>query len=114
MINGLDPEHQSFTYIVHLDDYSFSVKKCGNIVYFLKLTKRDFSKEYSIKGRIFGKSFENIDCLSLTQCYAHAITLGQTFNDDFVFVGKVEDEIPIGRSSKKVREINMIIPPVNY
>ena len=101
MINGLDPEYQSFTHIVHLDDYSFSVKKCGNIAYFLILTKRDFSKEYSIKERIFGKSFENIDCLSLTQCYTRAITLGQTFNDDFVLVGKVEDEIPIGCSSKK-------------
>ena len=40
--------------------------------------------------------------------------LARTFNDDFVFVGKVEDEIPIGRSSKKVREIYMINPPVNY
>ena len=100
--------------MVHLDDSSFSIKKCGNIVCFLILTKRDFAKDYSIKERIFGKSFENIDCLSLTQCYACAITLGQTFNDDFVFVGKVEDEIPIGHSSKKVREINMIIPPVNY
>ena len=57
----------------------------------LLLTKMDFMKESSIKSRLFGRQFENMDCPDLTKCYLRAITLSQMFNDDFMFVGKTKD-----------------------
>ena len=52
-----------------------------------------------------------MDCPSLTKCYSRAITLSQTFNDDFVFVGKTND-IPCTRlDAEKGHAINTTVPP---
>ena len=44
------------------------------------------SKGYD--SQLFGRNFENADCPDLTKCHLRTMTLSQTFNDDFVFVGK--------------------------
>ena len=52
-----------------------------------------------------------MDCPDLTKCYLRAITLSQTFNDDFVFVGKTKD-IPCTRlHADKGHVINTTVPP---
>ena len=70
--------------------------------------KMDFEKERDIKEYLFGKSFENLDCPKLTSCFLRSITLSQTFNGDFTFVGRT-GEIPcsklwrdVGRPVKQV------------
>ena len=78
---------------------------------FLLLTKMDFTKKSSIKSRLLGRQFENMDCPNLTNCYLRAITLSQTFNDDFMFVAKAKD-IPCTRlHANKGRAINTTVPP---
>ena len=54
----------------------------------------DFSQERYIKQRLFGKSFENMECPSLTKCYMRCITIGQTFSDTFSFVDLEKCYIP--------------------
>ena len=58
-----------FNDIVHLEEYAFNVEQCNNMNEFLLLTKMDFTKESSIKSRLFGRQFENKDCPNLTKCY---------------------------------------------
>ena len=77
--------------------YGCSIEKCNNMTDFLLLTKHDFEREKCLKKRMFGKHFENHDSPQLTRCYLRAITIGQTFNDNFVFVGKDTNFIPSGR-----------------
>ena len=88
MINGVRMDNDFFNDIVRLEEYAFNVERCNDMTEFLLLTKMDFTTESSIKSRLFGRQFENMDCPDLTKCYLRAITLSQTFNDDFVFVGK--------------------------
>ena len=48
----------------------------------------------------------------MTRCYLRAITLSQTFNDDFVFVGKDTNYIPSGRWQTMVfRQTRRIVLP---
>ena len=49
--------------------------------------KMDFQQERHLKKRMFGREFENHDCLSLTKNNLRCITLDQTFSNDFMFVG---------------------------
>ena len=52
-----------------------------------------------------------MDCPNLTKCYLRAITLSQTFNDDFMFVGKAKD-IPCTRlHTDKGHAINTTVSP---
>ena len=88
MINSVRMDNDFFIDIVHLEEYAFNIELCNNMNEFLLLTKMDFMKESSIKARLFGRQFENMDWPNLTKCYLRAITLSQTFNYDFVFVGK--------------------------
>ena len=75
-----------------MNTYGCSIEKCNNIIDFLLLSKHDF--ENSLKLKMFSKKFENHNSPELTGCYLRAITLGQTFNDNFVFVGKDTNHIP--------------------
>ena len=47
---------------------------------------------------MFGRVFENHDCPELMKIFLNAITLLQTFNDDFTFVSGGEEN---GRSRWK-------------
>ena len=61
---------------------------------------------------MFGKKFENHDCPELTRCFLNAITLGQTFDDNFIFVKSDHRDIPMGRwQTVTVRKLRAIIPP---
>ena len=95
-----------------MNTYGCSIEKCNNIIDFLLLSKHDFEREKSLKMKIFGKKFENHDSPELTRCYLRAITLGQTFNNDFVFVGKDTNHIPSGCWQTMVfRQMRRIVPP---
>ena len=95
-----------------MNTYGCSIEKCDNIIDLLLLSKHDFEREKSLKMKMFGKKFENHDSPELTRCYLQAITLGQTFNDDFVFVGKDTNHIPSGRWQTMVfRQTRRIVPP---
>ena len=85
-INGLGFDYEYPKSLVHLDEFAFNVERCKNVDEFLILTKLDFEQEHYIKRRLFGKEFENMDCPILTRNYLHSVTLGHTFNDDFVFM----------------------------
>ena len=69
-----------------LVEYAFNIENCSSLRDFVLLTKMDFSQEHYIKRHLFGKSFENMECPSLTKCYMRCITIGQTFSDTFSFV----------------------------
>ena len=79
-----------------MNTYGCSIEKCNNIIDILLLSKHDFEREKSSKLKMFGKKFENHDSPELTRCYLRAITLGQTFNNDFVFCWKRHQPHPIG------------------
>ena len=88
MINSVRMDNDFFNDIVCLEEYAFNIELCNEMNEFLLLTKMDFMKESSIKARLFGRQSENMDCPDLTKCYLRAITLSQTFNNNFVFVEK--------------------------
>ena len=111
MIKGVMTESDFFTDIEHLDEYTFSIEKCVNVREFLILTKMDFTGEDAIKQRLFGKLFENVDCLELTKYYLRLITLTQTFNDNFTFVGNGIDILCSTMHSDKGCQVNVPIPP---
>ena len=69
-----------------LVEYAFNVANCSSLRDFVLLTKMDFSQERYIKRRLFGKSFENMECPSLTKCYMRCITIRHIFSDTFSFV----------------------------
>ena len=77
-----------------LAEYAFNVENCSSLCYFVLLTKMDCSQERYIKRRLFGKSFENMECPSLMKCYMRCITIGQTFSDTFSFVDLEKCHIP--------------------
>ena len=105
-INGVSYEH--FKHVEHLDKCAFDVEWCYNMNNFLSLTKMDFEQEKTIKRHFFGKEFENMDCPDLTRTYLRAITLGQTFNDEFTFVSLPHDYIPCSAMhSEKRRSTNV-------
>ena len=61
---------------------------------------------------MFGKKFENHDCPELTRSFLNAITLGQTFNDNFIFVRSDRHDIPMGRwQTGTFRKPRAIIAP---
>ena len=94
-----------------MNKYGCSIEKCNNMIDFLLLSKHDFEREKRLK-RMFGKFFENHDSPQLTRCYLCTITLGQTFNDDFVFVGKDANYIPLRRWQTMIfRQMRRIVPP---
>ena len=110
MINSVRIDNDFFNDIVCLEEYAFNIELCNEMNEFLLLTKMDFMKESSIKARLFGRQFENMDCPDLTKCYLRAITLSQTFNNNFVFVGKTKN-IPCTRlHADKGHAINTTIP----
>ena len=74
---------------IKMNTYGCFVEKCNTMIDFLLLRKHDFLQERSLKESMFGKKFENHDCPELTRCFLNAITLGQTFNDNFIFVQSV-------------------------
>ena len=97
MITGLRFEYDLFDSMMQLDKYAFSIEKCKCIVDFLLLIRRNFLREAHFKEKLFGRSFENMDCPSLTRCFAPVITSSLTFKDDFVFVGRIANDIPFSR-----------------
>ena len=61
---------------------------------------------------MFSKKFKNHNNPELTGCYLRAITLGQTFNDNFVFVGNNTNHIPSGHWETIVfKQMRRIVPP---
>ena len=111
MINGVIINSDCFNDLERLENYVFSIEKCDNMPDLLLLTKMDFEKECDIKEYLFGKSFENLDCPKLTSCFLRSITLSQTFNDDFTFVGRT-GEIPCSKLWGDVsRPVKEVLPP---
>ena len=111
MINGVTINFDHFNDLERLENYAFSIEKCDNMRDLLLLMKMDFEKECDIKEYLFGKSFENLDCPKLTSCFLRSITLSQTFNDDFTFVGRT-GEIPCSKLWGDVsRPVKEVLPP---
>ena len=112
MINGLIFEYGLFDSMIQLDKYTFSIEKCECIIDFLLLSRRNFLIEAHLKKKLFGRSFENMDCPSLTGCFACRITLSQTFNDDFVFVSRIANNILFSHLHYDyMRLVDTVIPP---
>ena len=63
--------------------------------------KHDFIQERIWKENMFGRVFENYDCPELMKIFLNAITLSQTFNDDFTFV-RGENVVPLGKWKTKM------------
>ena len=72
--------------IEKVNTYGCFVEWCNSMIEFLILTKHDFERERLLKINMFGKVFENHDCQELTSFFLNAVTLGQTFNDDFTMI----------------------------
>ena len=89
-----------------MNTYACFVEKCNSMI--------DFRREKMLKPNMFGKDFENHDCPEFTRCFLNAITLSQTFNDDFIFTKGDQGFIPLGRwqtSMYGYRKPRNIIPP---
>ena len=60
---------------------------------------------------MFGRVFKNHDCPELTKIFLNAITLSQTFNDDFTFVrGGDENVVPLGKRQTKMERWLQVNP----
>ena len=111
-IHGVRVLYEHFKHVERLDKCAFNVEQCCNMNEFLLLAKMDFEREKMIKRCLFGKEFENMDCPDLMRTYLRAITLGQTFNDEFTFVSLCRDYIPCSAMhSKKRRSMNVTMSP---
>ena len=69
----------------------FGLEFCNCLIDFLILTRDEFSKD-TLKERLFGKQFLNIDCPCVIRTCFRCITLGQTFNDDFTMDLRAEND----------------------
>ena len=111
-INGVGFDYNYPKFLIRLDEFVLNVERCNNVNEFLILTKLDFEQEQYLKRRLFGKELENMDCLMLTRNYLCSVTLGHTFNDNFLFVDLNLDYIPCSSMhSEGRRVINKVIPP---
>ena len=64
-----------------------------------------------MKRVLYGKEFENMDCQDLVKNYLPAVTLAQTFSDDFTFFKMDLNYIPCSSMhSEKRRPINEVVP----
>ena len=65
-----------------------------------------------MKRVLHGKKFENMDCRDLVKNYLCAVTLTQTFSDDFTFFKMDLNYIPCSSMhSEERRPINEDVPP---
>ena len=95
-----------------MDEFALNVEHCRNFREFLLLTKQDFLQEHYTKRVLYEKEFENMDCRNLVKNYLHAVTLTQTFSDDFTFFKMDLNYIPCSSMhSKKRGPINEVVPP---
>ena len=83
--------------IEKMNTYGCFVEWCNSMIEFLILTKHDFERDRLLKMNMFGEVFENHDCQELTLFFLNAVTLGQTFNDDFTMIRGDESCIPVGK-----------------
>ena len=93
------------------NSYSCSVERCNDLVEFLSLIKHDFQRESILKRNMFGKTSENHDCPELAKFFLNAITLGQTFNDDFTLIRGDGIYVPLGTWQRNLERWCQVVPP---
>ena len=95
-----------------------NVENCNNLDEFCILTKHDFPCKHRMKDAIFGQTFENHDSNDIIRHCFNAITLGQTFMDDFGLIqgsNAIDRDhspsIPVGNWQTDLYRKLSVLPP---